>query len=41
MVVFPMISRPLVGRDLLNRATLLIQSGSSDTPNYPYRMDTC
>ncbi len=35
----PMISRPLIGWNLLSRATSL-QIGSGNTSNYPYRLDT-
>ncbi len=35
----PIISRPLVGWNLLSRATLF-QIGSGEASNYPYRMDT-
>ena len=34
-----MISRPLIGWNLLSRATSL-QIGSGETSNYPYRLDT-
>ena len=36
----PIVSRPSIGRDLLDRATLSIRSGAVEDLNCPYRMDT-